>query len=76
LKNTINILNQQISIIRTFSEQQQMAITTLINLQNSGYTEKEINDLIGFINASNGDPKGWQWGNGSHKRVHNNLLRN
>ena len=53
-----------------------MAITTLINLQNSGYTEKEINDLIGFINASNGDPKGWQWGNGSHKRVHNNLLRN
>jgi hypothetical protein len=69
-------LNEQISSIKAFSKQHQAAIKTLINLRNSGYTEKEVNDLRGFINTSGGDPKGWQWGNGNSKIVDNNLIEN
>jgi hypothetical protein len=67
LQNSIKQVKQQLSVLNAFNEQQKVAVTTLINLQLAGFSEKDINGLIGLITAWNksdiGVP-GFSQGNG------------
>ena len=39
--------------LREFTAHKQQAVTTLMNLQNVGFSEKDINELIGLVTAWN-----------------------
>ena len=45
LQNSIKQVKQQLSVLNAFNEQQKLAVTTLINLQLAGFSEKDINEL-------------------------------
>jgi hypothetical protein len=53
LQNFIKQVKQQLSVLNAFNEQQKLAVTTLINLQLAGFSEKDINELIGLVTAWN-----------------------
>ena len=53
LQSTIKRVKEQLSVLNTFNEQQKLAVTTLINLQLAGFSEKDINGLIGLVTAWN-----------------------
>jgi len=53
LQSTIKGVKEQLSVLHAFNEQQKLAVTTLINLQLAGFSEKDINDLIGLVTAWN-----------------------
>ena len=53
LQNSIKQVKQQLSVLNAFNEQQKLAVTTLINLQLAGFSEKDINELIGLVTAWN-----------------------
>jgi hypothetical protein len=53
LQSTINRVKEQLSVLNAFNEQQILAVTTLINLQLAGFSEKDINELIGWVTAWN-----------------------
>jgi hypothetical protein len=67
LQDSIKQVKQQLSVLNAFNEQQKLAVTTLINLQLAGFSEKDTNELIGLIAAWNksgiGVP-GFSQGNG------------
>ena len=67
LQSTIKRIKEQLSVLNAFNEQQKLAVTTLINLQLAGFSEKDINGLIGLVTAWNnsgiGIP-GFSQGNG------------
>ena len=60
-------IKQQLVVLDAFTAQKQQAITTLMNLQLAGFSEKDINELIGLVTAWNksgiGVP-GFSQGNG------------
>ena len=51
---------RQLSILDAFTAQKQQAMTTLMNLQLAGFSEKEIMELVGVVNRWN---KSWHLGN-------------
>ena len=53
LQSTIKRVKEQLSVLNAFNEQQKLAVTTLINLQLAGFSEKDINELIGLVTAWN-----------------------
>jgi hypothetical protein len=67
LQNSIKQVKQQLSVLNVFNEQQKLAVTTLINLQLAGFSEKDINELIGLVtrwNKSGIGVPGFSQGNG------------
>jgi len=79
LQNAIKHLNQQLSVINVFNEQQKQAIATFIGLQNAGIgTEKEIRDLIVLVNTWNkhwqGMTQGSSNGNGDRSKLDDKLI--
>ena len=54
-------VKQQLAVLDAFTAQKQQAITTLMNLQLAGFSEKDINELIGLVTAWN---KSGIWGPG------------
>src|SRR5215831_7003092 len=53
LQSTIKRVKEQLSVLNAFNEQQKLAVTTLINLQLAGFSEKDISELIGLVTAWN-----------------------
>jgi Holliday junction resolvasome RuvABC DNA-binding subunit len=51
---------QQLSILDAFTAQKQQAMTTLMNLQLAGFSEKEITELVELVSRWN---KSWRLGN-------------
>jgi hypothetical protein len=68
LHKSIEKAKQQLSVLDAFTAQNQAAVTTVMNLQLAGFSEKDINELIGLVTAWNksgiGGP-GLSQGNGS-----------
>src|SRR5215469_2640092 len=58
LQSIIKRVKEQLSVLNAFNEQQKLAVTTLINLQLAGLSEKDINELIGLVTAWNKSGKG------------------
>lgn len=53
LQKQYQLTTQQLAVLNTFTAQKQQAITTLMNLQLAGFSEKEIMELIGLVNRWN-----------------------
>jgi hypothetical protein len=64
LQSTIKRVKEQLSVLNAFNEQQKLAVTTLINLQLAGFSEKDINELVTAWNKSGIGVPGFSQGNG------------
>ena len=53
LHKGVEQVKQQLVILDAFTAQKQQAVTTLMNLQLAGFSEKEIMELIGIVNRWN-----------------------
>src|SRR5262249_49026344 len=53
LHKRVQQVKQQLAVLDAFTAQKQQAITTLMNLQLAGFSEKNINELIGLVTAWN-----------------------
>src|SRR5215471_6053063 len=51
LHKRVQQVKQQLAVLDAFTAQKQQAITTLMNLQLAGFSEKDINELIGLVTA-------------------------
>jgi hypothetical protein len=73
IQKSIERANQQLAIIEAFTAQKQAAVTTVMNLHAAGFSEKDINELIGLVTTWNksaqmGSP-GLIQGNGHGKNL-------
>ena len=67
LKNDIEQSKQQLSALNSFIEHKQQAVTTLMNLQMVGFSEKDIMELTGLVNKRSGIVSlGLSQGNGNN----------
>src|SRR5215469_14185579 len=65
LHKGVEQVKQQLAVLDAFTAQKQQAITTLMNLQLAGFSEKDINELIGLVTAwNNSGGPGFSQGNG------------
>ena len=53
LHKGVEQVKQQLAILDAFTAQKQQAVTTLMNLQLAGFSEKEIMELMGIVNRWN-----------------------
>jgi alkylhydroperoxidase family enzyme len=53
LEKAIAMANQQLTLLNTANDQQRNAISTLLNLKNAGFTEKDIMELTAVVNTWN-----------------------
>ena len=53
LEKAIARANQQFALLNTANDQQRNAISTLVNLKNAGFTEKDIMELTAVVNTWN-----------------------
>jgi hypothetical protein len=70
LQKCVEQAKQQLTVLEAFTAQMQAAITTVMNLQLAGFSEKDIHELIGLVNMWNkhssfGFGLGLNQGNGS-----------
>src|SRR5262249_48090768 len=64
LHKGVEQVKRQLAVLDAFTAQKQQAITTLMNLQLAGFSEKDINELIGLVTAWNKSGGGFSQGNG------------
>jgi hypothetical protein len=65
LNRAIELVKQQLAAIDVFAANKQQALTTLMNLQNVGITEKEIVELVDIVDRWNKQYPGlYHQGNG------------
>jgi hypothetical protein len=53
LEKAIAIANQQFALLNIANDQQRNAISTLVNLKNAGFSEKDIRELTAVVNTWN-----------------------
>jgi hypothetical protein len=53
LEKAIAMANQQFALLNTANDQQRNAISTLVNLKNAGFAEKDIMELTAVVNTWN-----------------------
>jgi hypothetical protein len=53
LEKAIAMANQQFALLNTANDQQRNAISTLVNLKNAGFSEKDIGELTAVVNTWN-----------------------
>jgi aspartate carbamoyltransferase regulatory subunit len=54
LHKGVEQVKQQLAVLDAFTAQKQQAVTTLMNLQMAGFSEKDIMDLTGLVNKRSG----------------------
>jgi hypothetical protein len=59
LHKCVEQAQKQLAVLNAFTAQKEQAITTLMNLQLAGFSEKEIMELIGVVDRWN---KSWHLG--------------
>jgi len=80
IQKAIEQARQQLSVLDMFTTHKQQALSILINLQLAGFSEKDINELIGLITTWNksGVGLGFSQGNGnggsSNTKLDNKLM--
>jgi hypothetical protein len=67
IQKSIERANRQLAIIEAFTAQKQQAVTTLMNLQMAGFSEKDVMEQTKLVNVWNKQPwSGMIYGNGNN----------
>ncbi len=53
LNRAIELVKQQLTVLDIFVGNKQQALTSLMNLQSAGFSEKDIMELMGIVNRWN-----------------------
>ena len=64
MERAIELAKQQLAAIDMFALNRQNALTTLVNLQRLGISEKEIIELVNIVHRWNNQHPGINQGNG------------
>lgn len=58
LEKAIAMANQEFALLNTINDQQRKAISTLVNLQSAGFSQKQIIELIKLVGRWNDQNNG------------------